>query len=193
MKAERGKLLMLIGALLILSAVLLVSYNIWTDRAAGVDAERVLWQVQAQLPGEALPEDPLRAQRLISLAADGDSYIGVLELPALELALPVMRTWSYPNLKTAPCRYTGSAAEGSLIIAAHNYDSHFGLLKTLEAGDAVLFTDVDGRLYAYEVSQLETLGGGDVEEMRAGDWDLTLFTCTLGGQRRVTIRCTLAE
>ncbi len=33
----------------------------------------------------------------------------------------------------------------------------------------------------------------DVEEMITGDWDLTLFTCTLGGQTRVTVRCQLIE
>ena len=32
--------------------------------------------------------------------------------------------WSYPSLKKAPCRYTGSAEENSLIIAAHNYKRH---------------------------------------------------------------------
>ena len=29
--------------------------------------------------------------------------------------------------------------------------------------------------------------------MEAGDWDLTLFTCTIGGQTRVTIRLERVE
>ena len=33
-------------------------------------------------------------------------------------------------------------------------------------------------------------GTQKIEEMAAGDWDLTLFTCTLGGQARLTLRCT---
>ena len=41
----------------------------------------------------------------------------------------------------------------------------------------------------YTVAELETLGKYDVEEMTSGDWDLTLFTCTYGGQSRVTVRC----
>jgi sortase A len=28
-----------------------------------------------------------------------------------------------------------------------------------------------------------------VEEMESDEWDLTLFTCTIGGKSRVTIRC----
>ena len=37
--------------------------------------------------------------------------------------------------------------------------------------------------------ELETLDADAVDYMSAGDWDLTLFTCTYGGQSRVTIRC----
>ena len=28
-----------------------------------------------------------------------------------------------------------------------------------------------------------------IEDLKAGNWDLTLFTCTLGGRTRVTVRC----
>lgn len=49
--------------------------------------------------------------------------------------------------------------------------------------------DADGICYQYEVAGLEELGGTAVEEMQAGDWELTLFTCTYGGRTRVTVRC----
>lgn len=120
---------------------------------------------------------------------DGNSYIGVLEIPKFELSLPVMSEWSYPKFKKAPCRYVGSAYTGNLIIAAHNYDRHFGKIKTLELGDLVRFTDVEGNVFNYAVSGFETLGKKDVEQMEAGEWDLTLFTCTPGGAKRVTVRC----
>ena len=119
----------------------------------------------------------------------GEDYIGVLEIPSLGLMLPVMSEWSYPRLKIAPCRYTGSAYQGNLIIAAHNYRSHFGNLKELCEGDVVCFTDMDGNVFSYEVMFLEVLQPTDVDEMESGDWDLTLFTCTVGGKSRVTVRC----
>ena len=52
-----------------------------------------------------------------------------------------------------------------------------------------MFTDVDGNVYNYEVAELETLQPAAVDEMKSGEWDLTLFTCTIGGQTRVTVRC----
>ena len=117
------------------------------------------------------------------------TYYSTISFPALGLELPVMSQWSYPNLKIAPCRYQGSAYTGDLIIAGHNYRTHFGPLKNLRVGDAVLFTDADGNQFRYTVAQVENLAKTAVEEMAAGDWDLTLFTCTLGGQTRVTVRC----
>ena len=123
---------------------------------------------------------------------DGQKYIGVLRIPDLSLELPVISNWSYPNLKNAPCRYAGSAYMNNMVIAAHNYNSHFGHLKDLSPGDEVTFTDVDGNVFQYEVSALEILSPFAVEEMTSGDWDLTLFTCTVGGQSRVTVRCVQA-
>ena len=38
-----------------------------------------------------------------------------------------------------------------------------------------------------------TLPETAVEEMRAGEWDLTLFTCTYDGRARVTVRCIRTE
>ena len=93
----------------------------------------------------------------------------------------------------APCRYDGSAYGTHLVIAAHNYSRHFGNIKTLAPGDEVYFTEMDGTVTAYEVAETDTLNPTAVEEMTDGGWALTLFTCTYGGQSRVTVRCSLAE
>ena len=135
--------------------------------------------------------DPQREMPEVEI--DGAAYIGTLELPALSLSLPVLSQWSYAGLRQAPCRYKGSAYLDNLIIAAHNYPAHFGRLKELWAGDAVIFTDAEGTAYAYTVTETETLDGAAVRDMEAGDWDLTLFTCTPGGKSRVTVRCVRSE
>ena len=122
---------------------------------------------------------------------DGETYIGVVEIPSLELSLPVMSDWSYPQLKKAPCRYVGSVYSHDVVICGHNYDRHFGRLKELVPGDEVRFTDMDGNVLRYSVCAVEQLAKTAVEEMQTGDWDLTLFTCTKGGVMRVTVRCAL--
>ncbi len=62
-------------------------------------------------------------------SAGGAACIGTLEIPSLDLTLPVMSEWSYPLLKLAPCRYAGSAYQGNLVIAAHNYKTHFRKIR----------------------------------------------------------------
>ena len=94
---------------------------------------------------------------------------------------------------TSPCRCKGSAYLNNMILAAHNYTKHFGPIRRLLPGDEVIFTDVDGNIFDYSVAELEQLEGTDVDEMEAGEWDLTLFTCTLGGQYRITVRCVRNE
>ena len=129
-----------------------------------------------------------------TVEVDGHAYVGFVDIPAINRTLPVMDTWSYPNLKIAPNRFVGTAYAHDMIICAHNYDRHFGQIKTLEEGDEVTFTDVYGDKFIYEVSEVTILQPTDVDEMKdPDDWDLTLFTCTIGGATRVTVRCVIKE
>lgn len=125
-----------------------------------------------------------------TIEVDGNEYVGYIHIPSLDLELPVLNEWSYPGLKIAPCRYVGSAYSNDLVIAAHNYKKHFGGIKNLNAGDVVTFTDVDNNVFNYKVALTDVLEPTATEEMVESDYDLTLFTCTLGGTSRVTVRCT---
>ena len=118
-----------------------------------------------------------------------DKYIGFLLIPSLELSLPVQSKWGNTMLKDAPCRYAGTIEGKNIIIAGHNYQSHFGRLKYLNIGDTVSLVTLEGTEYLYAISDIEVLGSTDLEEMKTGDWDLTLFTCTTRGTQRLTIRC----
>ena len=198
-RKKKGTWLMTGGLLLIAAALLLTGFNLWDERRATNSAGEALRELEAVRPEEAEATEPGEAEipaylldpgrEMPAVEVDGGRYIGVLEVPSLGLELPVMETWSYPNLRVAPCRYSGSAYQDDMIVAAHNYKTHFGQLKELRPGDEVRFTDTEGNVFRYAVAELETLGKYDVEEMTSGDWDLTLFTCTYGGQSRVTVRC----
>ena len=122
---------------------------------------------------------------------EGQDYVGMLAVPALDLELPVLSQWSQEKLRYSPCRYSGSTKTNDLVIAAHNYSSHFGRLNKLQQGDSVIFTDMDGVTIFYQVASVEVLPANAVEEMTAGEYDLSLFTCTYDGQQRFTVRCAL--
>ena len=190
------------------AALLLTGYNLWDQHRAEQSAQQVLAELEQTIP-EQLPgpdrehEDPQEVEipdyvlnpemEMPALQVEGGAYIGVLELPALGLTLPVMDECTDANLRRAPCRYVGTAYQENLIISGHNYRSHFGSLRRLQPGDEVRFWDVDGNLFCYTVAGMETLNQYAVEEMESGDWPLTLFTCTMGGQNRLTVGCIAAK
>lgn len=128
-----------------------------------------------------------------TLPLNGYRYIGVLQIPALELSLPVMEDWDYDRLNISPCRFTGNLYDGDLVLCAHNYPQHFGNLKELDVGAAVRFTDAEGNVFRYEVKTIDSVGGDDLDGMLGGEWDLTLFTCTTSGQTRYVVRCAYTE
>lgn len=191
MKHRAGLLLLLFGAALIGSALLLFWNNRDESASAGKASARILTQVEAEIVAreDILPQEFCPAETMPQREIDGNTYIGILSVPALELTLPVMSDWSYPQLKVAPCRFTGSVGEGNLVIMAHNYDAHFGRLGQLQPGDVIEFRDMVGRTYQYTVVLTEILQPTAVEEMESGGYDLTLFTCTYGGENRITVRC----
>lgn len=196
MKDRIGTICMLLGAVLLLAALSLFLWNRNEDAQAKKSVAQVLPKLIEQLEtsddvgqdGELSypdPYDPMMAE----VEIDGYDYIGYLSVPSLGLELPIMSEWDYNRLKIAPCRYSGSTKTNDLVLAAHNYTWHFGPIKELTIGDEVYFTDMDDVVTCYEVAAMETLSPVAVEEMTAGDWDLTLFTCTYSGQSRVAVRC----
>jgi sortase A len=100
-----------------------------------------------------------------------------------------MTSRSYSQLRRAPCRYSGSVRGEDLVLMAHNYKNHFGRISRLNLNDSVSFTDMDGITTHYKVAALDILESTAVETMTAGEFDLTLFTCTYGGKSRVTVYC----
>lgn len=197
---RKGSVLIFTGLLLIAAALFITAFNLREEAAARTASVRAADRLEALIPahtprpaavpGAVLPENvPETDMEMPVRTVDGVDYIGVIAVPSLSLELPVASEWSYERLKTSPCRYSGSVYSGDMVLCAHNYSSHFGQIKTLKPGDAVVFTDVDGNVYNYEVAELETLQPAAVDEMKSGEWDLTLFTCTIGGQTRVTVRC----
>lgn len=192
MKTKLGIVLMALGLVMIAASLVLFLSNTREQQQAAEAVEAVMPQIV-----EAILEQPDMTpvtvqhtpKQMPVVEIDGYGYIGFVGIPALELELPVMADWSYPQLKLSPCRFSGDLYTGDLVVMAHNYEHHFGSLKDLRVGDPVTFTDMDGVTFEFAVTAVDILSPMDVEEMTSGDHDLTLFTCTYGGKSRVTIRC----
>ena len=213
MPKKAGAFLVAMGVVLILSALLLFACNLREDIRAGQEAESLLTDVQAVIAAQAAPPtaapsvpastepaqettgptEPPPDPEMPTVYLGGYDYLGYLALPTLGLELPVMASWDYPRLKISPCRQFGSTRTDDLVIAAHNYGTHFGRLKELSPGDAVTFTDMEGVVNSYQVASIQTLSPDDVDAVQNSGYPLVLYTCTPGGQTRVTVFCTRSD
>lgn len=186
-----GIICVLLGVVCLLSSVGFVAYNRWENENAEDIAQDLLEDIQSIIeekqPEQFLPEE------MATVKVDGYDCIGILSVPVLDLELPVLTDWNYAKLKKAPCHYYGTYYEKDFVIAAHNYKSHFGRLSKLQAGDIVVFTDINNIEHYYEVVLLETLPKNATKEMITSGFDLSLYTCTPGGSNRVTVRCNAAQ
>ena len=206
----------LIGTLFVVAALSLYLFNTYENQKAKEQVENVLLLIHEDIPNlemkqenSTVIEKPLAipngveinqfipdyilnpAMEMPTVEVEGNNYIGTLYFPSLQAELPVMSNWSYSNLKVSPCLYTGSIYTGNAVIAAHNYTCHFGHLFNLSPSDVVHFTDADGNAFSYVVVVIEVLEPTAIEYMTDGRYELSLFTCTLGGASRFTVRCQL--
>lgn len=213
MKRKIGLVCMILGVGLVLGAVCLLMTNQQENTHAKESAERVMSALVQQIQedtketlsesddlseSDILPELELykpvellteEEKQMTEVVIDEIPYIGYLSIPKLGLDLPIISTWNYSYLKLSPCRYVGTVRGENLVLMAHNYTSNFGQISQLEEGDPITFTDMDGETTCYEVVGEDILAPTAVEEMTAGVFDLTLFTCTYGGEYRVTVYC----
>ena len=206
MKNKKGIFFICTGLLLISAALFITVNNFAENYTTSQGMQQILVQLeetiyeeqsqgdehnkeQEEVMQQVIPDYMLNPNMdMPTKCIDGRDYIGTLEIPELGLELPVLGEWNYENLKIAPCCYAGSAYTQDFVIAAHNYSSHFLGINKLKTEEQIIFTDIDGNKFVYQVVLKEVLEESAVEEVISGGFDITLFTCTYDGKNRVVIR-----
>ena len=202
-----GNILIILGLLLIAASIGLTVYNLWDAERAAQESNAIADILIKEIGDDFVdgitvlpytdPSTPMPTKMI-----DGYEYIGILEIPSESLTLPVMSKWDYDRLKIAPCRFTGSYYSNDLVICGHNYSKHFSPIKWMDIGEDIYFINVEGLTIHYIVVNRETLQPTDVDLMvdnknnnkeSTMDWDMTLFTCNIGGQTRCAVRCSRVD
>lgn len=202
-----GNILIILGLLLIAASIGLTVYNLWDAERAAQESNAIADILIKEIGDDFVdgitvlpytdPNTPMPTKMI-----DGYEYIGILEIPSESLTLPVMSKWDYDRLKIAPCRFTGSYYSNDLVICGHNYSKHFSPIKWMDIGEDIYFINVEGLTIHYIVVNRETLQPTDVDLMvdnknnnkeSTMDWDMTLFTCNIGGQTRCAVRCSRVD
>ena len=202
-KKKKGGFLIALGILLLAGAAGLTAYNLWDGERASAASIAIEEKIAEQMPEEIVtapeywdPADP----EMPTFEVDGQKYIGIVEIPSLEISLPVMDSWDENKLEIAACFFWGSYKTDNLVICAHNYVKFFAPIRGLGMGEDVYFITPEGYAIHYVTANRETLQPTQVDEMITNErtaedgtvsreWDLTLFTCYPGGQTRCAVRC----
>ena len=148
------------------------------------NSSQAISELEKNIP--SIPSVTMEEREYITV--DGIDYIGKIEIEDLSISLPVIRNWDYEKLNMSPCKYKGSVETSDLVIAAHNYQSQFGKIHDAIPGTEIIFTDVNGIKHEYITTKVEIISPYTENDLYSGNWDLTLFTCTNGGQMRYALR-----
>ena len=175
-----AKKILIFGISLIALSFLLLIHFEWEEKYSKRESNNIM--------NKLIDEESKNEENNLIVINDLE-YIGYIVIPSLDLNLPVSKNVSYSSLKKTPALYYGSVKNNNLVICGHSYKSHFGYLYKLKKGDEIIFIDVNNNKYTYKVELVEELESTDIKEMIESDFDLTLYTCTKDGLRRVTVRC----
>ena len=178
MKKEKGlairKASMVVGVVLLVGAVVMLALWRWNIRNSQKRAETYVNTLQTLIPQplDAVPE--ARSDNTMPvLSVDGRNFVGILEMPRYGSAVPVCADWG--KTSKYPCRFGGSIYDGTMQIGATSQKGQYNFYRELSVGDRILFTDMEGNRYTFEITSLRYEKHADQEALRRENALLTLF------------------
>lgn len=142
-------------------------------------------------------------KKTVQTTDDGYNYttVAVVEIPSLGLSYPVLDGQANTTeetealLKISPTKFWGPSPNkvGNFCIVGHNYrnSKFFSKVPTMENGEIIKITDLDGKTIKYEVYNKYTVDPTDVNctsQLTNGKREITLITCTDDSKQRVIIK-----
>lgn len=183
-----SKYLIILGILCILLSITLYIKNKYQELDTGKKSKEILDIIETKINVSDKEEIKSNTEDLV-LNISGYDYIGVISIPSLNIKLPIMRETDYDRLAISPCKYYGNINTNDLVLCAHDYVNQFGKISNLKENDIIIITDVLGNNYVYKVVLTEELNPTDITNMIESPFDLTLYTCSYGALKRITVRC----
>lgn len=191
-KSVVPKICVTVGVCLLLVGVLtLISWQ-WTIYSSMEKMQTDLQTIRTLIPepqGAALEEH--RDYAMPVLSVEGTDFIGILEMPQYESALPVCADWG--KITKHPCKLAGSIYDRSMQIGATTQKGQYDFYREISVGDAVLFTDAQGNRYTYTVKKLQYEECADQTALHREDAALTLLIKNIYGFEYLIVSCDISN
>ena len=182
-----GFLLLLASLLLLIGSELL---NLRTQTRTAQFTEQILSRLPPPTEG-----DPVNYSNSVMpvLQSHGTDFVGLIEVPAYGIRLPIGSSWNQHTIPLYPCRFWGSAYDNSLIIGGSNKIGQFHFCTNLDLGEKIIFTDMEGTQFSYAVVRIDRREHADMVSFQSADADLTLFSRDTISGDYVIVRCLLSH
>lgn len=178
------------GTVLVLCALGIFLYTQAAQNKACHQMEEYVAQLQQSLPEEREAFGEERREDVMPIMeVSGEDFVGIMEVPAYEVELPIGSRWTKEKYAEYPCRYLGNLYDGSLIIGGSDYKGQLDFIGEISIGDAVCITDMTGARYSYTVSWIEKTEEVYTEYQADEKVGLTIFARNQYGFDYTVVRC----
>lgn len=118
---------------------------------------------------------------------DGTNFAGILEIPKYGSELPVCADWG--NVSKYPCRLDGNIYDRTMQIGGTSQKGQYDFYRDISIGDSVLFTDMEGNRFSYEVTGIRYEKHADQDALQRENAALTLFIKNIYAFEYIIIFC----
>ena len=190
MKKGKFPIVLVLGiCLVVVSFALIVGLQIRTHIGA-VESQKVVTRMSEVLPDRTvgMPEISSNPNMPILEIHDVD-YVALIEIPSLNLSLPVADAWNSQKLYNSPARFYGSCYDHSLVIGGADNAHQFSFCDKIDNGTVIIVTDMTGTQFSYTVSRVDRSKSAESNWLISKDYDLTLFCRDALSVEYVAVRC----
>ena len=182
------KICVLMGIALIVAGIVVTVFWLCRVNRAFKMSEYYVTSLNSIIPEPvgAVPESR-RDNTMATLSVDGIDFVGILEMPRFESALPVCEDWG--SVSKYPCRFDGSVYDRTLKIGLTSQKGQFDFYREISVGDAVSFIDAEGNRFGYRVSDIRYEKSASLDALTAKDSSLTLFVKNMYSREYIVIFC----
>ena len=190
MKKGKFPIVLVLGiCLVVISFALIVGLQIRTHIGAN-ESRKVVTRMSELLPERTAGVPGISPNPNMPVLEIHDvDYVALIEIPSLNLALPVADAWNSQKLYSSPARFYGSCYDNSLVIGGSDNSHQFSFCDKIDNGTVIIVTDMTGTQFSYTVSRVDRSKSAESNWLISRDYDLTLFCRDALSMEYVAVRC----
>lgn len=164
-----------------------------SGKVAGKDSK---WATEdAGASGSGITAASGESPYLETVNLSGYEVTGILQIPDLNRSWPIIASGDAATTAKIPSIYGGNPASGNLVITDSADNRQFSRLKDLPDGSEVVFTDISGREYRYQIATVETVPSSKLSAIsrHRERWDAAIITPNFSGRSQLVTRLVKSE